>query len=142
MSEIKFDWAWVSRELAAAGSPGGTPSNEAVVDLLSLLTKHDLTDQDKDFVVTSFATLTRGHALPRLHEELERWKPCLPGDYRVGDTVRVRSSAYHGEQGMWHNGQRGKIIATRNNSVIVRYDGTTAEEARYHAPNALEVLVP
>lgn len=142
MSEIKFDWAWVSRELAAAGSNGGTTANDAIVALLQELTSYDLTDAEKEFVVNSFASLVRGHALPRPNEQFENWKDCLPGDYAIGDTVRVRAAAYHGEHGMWHNGKRGKVIGTRNNSVIVRYDEENAEDARYHDPNALEVLVP
>lgn len=138
----KIDWGWVSRELGATGAQANTPCSEAIVMMLEHLARYDLSDAEKEFVITSFSSLARGHALPRPDEEFEKWKPCVAGDYRIGDTVRVRSSAYIGELGMWHNGKRGKVIGTRNNSVVVRYDDESAEDARHHSPNVLEVLVP
>lgn len=137
-----IDWGWVSRELGAAGGQVSEPPYEAVVMLLQIMEKYELNDAEKDFVISSFGSLVRGHSLPRLNEEFENWKSCQAGDYMIGDTVRVKSSGYSGEHGMWHNGKRGKIIGTRNNSVVVRYDEESAEDARHHSPDVLEVLVP
>lgn len=141
MPEQKIQWAWVSRELAAAGCTMNTPANAAVVNLLGVFSDEDLTDAEREFVIDAFARLALGQALARPSEAMEEWKDCVPGDYQVRDTVRVRSAAYQGEHGMWHNGRRGRIVGTRNNSVIVVYDGDNAEQAVHHSPNSLEVLV-
>lgn len=139
---MNSNWEWIRRELAATGCEAGTVSHKAIYELVTRLEWYTLTDAEKEFVVDSFASLARGHALPRPTEELENWKECVPGDYMIGNTVRVRPSAYQGEHGMWHNGKRGKVIGSRNNSVVVRYDNESAEEACHHSPAALEVLVP
>ncbi len=139
----KMDWGWVSRELH--GAKATQPIQEAVVGLLEctvdLVNLHDLTDEERETVIEYLTKLLRGYSIA-LKDETERWGPVRPGDYRIGDTIRVRDTAYEGERGTKNNGRRGRVVAARDGFVLCVYDEDNNADLVYrHLPEKLQRLV-
>jgi hypothetical protein len=44
----------------------------------------------------------------------------MRGQFKVGDTVRIRRDAFTGEEGKRRNGRQGRIVAVRSGRVAFR----------------------
>lgn len=132
-------WGWVSRQLDKTDPLVG--SN--VTGLLREFKEYcsDLTDDQKRDVLDKFHKLALGHVLIEATPG-ERWGPVVPGEYRIGDTVRVKGDAYSEQLGTLHNGRRGRVTAAHGPSCAVLYDGEKNTELQYnHKLDVLERLV-
>lgn len=133
------DWGWVSRELAGAKVTG--TDAEGVVQVLKLLDDLKIVDQKAAEVLAFAYELAIGHSIAVAEVE-ERWGPVRPGEYRVGDTVRVRSDAFDGDKGVLHNGKRGRVVAARDGFVLVVHDGQLNIDIQHrYRPESLQRLV-
>lgn len=135
------DWAWVSNQLGHAT----TPVAEATVSTLEAFEKaaekRILTDDERRTVLEYVQKLALGHAILFI-DDSEEWGPVIPGEYSVGDTVRVRSDAYTGPAATKHNGKRGRILSAHRGQTQVLYDdAANSEESNYHDPDKLERLL-
>lgn len=137
------DWGWVSRQLD--GIKADKRVNEATVDLLdafsSIVDELSLNDDEQRTVLGYVQKLHLGHALVKDKSD-EKWGPVIPGEYSVGNTVRVRADAYTGHHGILHNGKRGRITAVHQAKAVVLYDDApSSEHSFYHEPAKLERLL-
>lgn len=138
-----IDWGWVSRELGALEV--SRPVNDTVGNALAKIAedreRFGLTDDDVRLVLDLVHKLALGHSVAPPKQE-EKWGPVVPGAYRIGDTVRVKSEAYDGERGIKHNGKRGRAVAARDGFVICVYDDALSVDIQYrHLPDKLQRLV-
>ncbi len=136
-------WGFVSTQLN--GVEPSASLRDATVYMLREMEKqtdlHELSDEDCITVLSYVSKLAQGHALIGETPD-ERWGDVIPGEYSVGDTVRVRADAYTGDHGLRHNGKRGRITAVHQAKTVVLYDdAATSEESFYHEPFNLQRLV-
>lgn len=138
---MSVQWGWVSKQLAETNKA----VNEATVATLKAFddakTKHLITDDEAREVLEHVQSLALGYAIVKDKPD-ERWTQVVPGEYNIGDTVRVHSNAYEGRAGLLHNGKRGRIVGVAQSKTIVLYnDAATNEESFYHEPIKLERLL-
>lgn len=138
-----IDWGWVSRELGALEP--GYKVNEVVTGTLAKLaeekTRLGLTDDELRNCLDIIHKLALGHSIAPTKKE-ERWGPVIPGEYRIGDTVRVKPKAYDAERGVLHNNRRGRVVAARDGKVLVVYDDALSADIQYrHDPQKLQRLL-
>lgn len=135
----KVDWGWVSRELGFAKADN--PIKEAVVGVIRSLREHDLTDEQELDVAKKLIELIQGHSIAIVEPE-ERWITLRPGEYQIGDTIRVKTNAYEGDRGRNNNGKLGRVVATRNGNAVVLYnDAPSTEYLVQHKPENLQKRV-
>jgi hypothetical protein len=85
-------------------------------------------DGVRDEVLTLFGKLARGESLPVAGADL-RWVSARQKTPSIGETARVRSTAFAGDQGILYNGRLGRIIFMRNGRIGIAFeDGKTPEQ--------------
>lgn len=134
-------WGFVSKQLESVESPPDI--SYAVVTILRTIEEEceDMRDDDKRLVMQYVQKLALGHSLTKDSPD-EKWGPVIPGEYNVGDTVRVKSDAYAAHFGIRHNGKRGRVTAVHQGKTVVLYDDArNSEESYYHDPSKLERLL-
>jgi hypothetical protein len=140
--EMTSKWGFVSKQLAEvrANEPVAAVTVELLRTLESETEAWELTDAEQQTVLDYVQKLSQGHSLGA-EEADENWGPVVPGEYNIGDTVRVKSDAYTGDHGLRHNGKRGRIIAVHQSKTVVLYDDApNSEESFFHEPYNLERL--
>lgn len=88
-----------------------------------------------------FEQLARGKALEPPSQAQYQWSSAAPGQLVVRDWVRVKSNAYSGTTGHFHNGREGVVVAIRSGDIHVRYeDGGPVPSmgSARHSPFSLE----
>ena len=130
------DWGWVSKQLAETDADQET--RDAVVYVLELLRKQNLSDDQEKRVMTLASRLAAGHAVA-VTPKNDRWGPVIPGAYAIKDVVSVKADAFDGELGQRHNGKRGRVVASRNGFVMVVLDDSPSSEIQMrYKPEHLE----
>lgn len=116
MPDVNFDW--VHQQFTGAGVRKGT--GDAVITLLKAWQDIDLPNELLEDTVDVFSHLARQEALIK-NPGNEVWVQAIAGGpLQVGDQIRVRHDAYKGDEGVIHNGRRGKVVAIRSGRVIVQ----------------------
>lgn len=137
MVDINFDW--VKKQLSAANIPQDLSTS--VKRLLKELESMRLRGEELKTVLDAFHELALGHSIEPEKAD-EKWVQALPGEYSIGDAVRVHRDAYTGSHGDRHNGKRGVVVGVRGAKAIVLYDdAASSEEQFYHDPKVLDRLV-
>lgn len=137
MVDINFDW--VKKQLKAADVPQDLSTS--VKRLLRELETMRLKKAELETVVDTFKELALGHSIEPEKPD-EKWVQVRPGEYSIGDAVRVHRDAYTGAHGDKHNGKRGVVVGVRGAKAIVLYDdAASSEEQYYHDPSVLDRLV-
>lgn len=115
MSEITYEWAEQQlKKVKASPEVAG-----AVLPLIDYWLEQGIPENEAEAVLTVFRELAQGHSLvPEAPEET--WVPMQRGFFKVGDKVRVKHDAFSGENGLTHNGRRGRIVAIRSGDIIFR----------------------
>lgn len=138
-----IDWAWVRDQLHRAGYTTETANGQAIATSVERLlrTWEDMnhSPETSDPTLTAFAGLARGHAIAPDAPD-ETWVQAYPGEYKVGDTVRVKPDAYDGHLAVTHNGKRGRVVGARNSQAVVIYADDPDKLPRHHSPENLERL--
>lgn len=136
---MDINWDWVKDQLEKARVPQEHATS--VTRLLETLETMRLSDDPLRSVLDTFQRLSLGYTIVP-DSANERWVEVLPGNYAIGNTVRVKSDAYDGKKSTLHNGRRGRVVAVRSGKTVVLYDDTeNNEEQYYHDPSVLERLV-
>jgi len=131
--------AWVREQLTLIGA--SAPVYNAVNRLLDVAA--GFTERERDLAIDAFIKLIKGEALyvEPDNDDHTAWAPAQRGFLNVGDVIRVKTSAYASDAGIFHNGRVGKIVAIRYGDIIVRYiDGRepNPDTGARHSPDVLE----
>lgn len=143
MSEetMSVNWGWVSRQLSGQQD---RVKEVVVATLKTFSDKSDewlLEDDEARKALEIFQKLALGYAVIEDAPD-EKWADVIPGEYSIGDTVRVRADAYDGAPGLRHNGKRGRVTAVHQSKAVVLYDDAkNSEESFYHLPEKLQRLL-
>lgn len=117
MSDInKVDTDWVLTQLAAVRARQG--AGDAVLALLEVWGSLDLSPELATEAVDIFSAVALGHSLVPENKD-EVWVPAQAGQLQVGQTVRVKNSAFTGADHKL-NGRRGTIVAIRTGRIVMR----------------------
>ena len=137
---MEIKWDWVDAQLEKSKTP--QPLATSVKRLLETLETMNLaTDDSLREIIDKFQKLALGHTIAA-PEKPGKWEPVVPGDYRIGDTVRVRPDAYEGTKGTIHNDRRGRVTGAHGYLATVVYEGETNSENQFmHKLEKLERLV-
>lgn len=132
---------WVREQFAQARVTQATGT--AVLRLLEVWNTMNHTEESAADVVRVFSTVALGHALVPTVKVDEVWVDAQPGQIKVGDEVRVKVDAYHGDAGQMHNGRRGRIVAIRYGDIVFKStdDRKPVIDGAHHSPHALEKRV-
>lgn len=139
MTEPNMDWIKSQLQEAKVRKVVG----DSVIKLIEVFATSDkMTDEHKEKTVELFSKLALGHAYIAENNK-ERWMPVQPGNIKVADIIRVKSDAFVGELGEFHNGRRGVVVAVRYGDVVMKSnDGKEPVlEGAHYAPQKLEKLV-
>ncbi len=100
------------------------------------------TDKNAKEIINIFSKLALGHSIVEDNPN-ETWVAAQAGFIKVADTVRVRSTAFDGEQGKAYNGRRGRVVGVRYGDVIVKTDDGKVPvlDGIHFKPENLEKLV-
>lgn len=131
---------WVKKQLQAAKVR--KPVGDATMKMVEFFDSLELEEDHREKAIDMFALLAKGHAFVKENTK-EVWAPVRPGDIKVTDEVRVKTDAYDGELGTFHNGRRGVVVGVRYGDVIIRTtDGKQPElDGAHYSPYSLEKLV-
>lgn len=134
-----FFYPELSERIRAAGYDG--PVHDAVVSLAVTLDKFDLTDEQKALVF-EFVSKSGREKLAALPEHLleGQWENFNYGNVKIGDYVRVKSSAYDSETGSKHNGLVGILTHASGGRFFVEYLGDQVGTQMHHPEMSLESL--
>lgn len=135
---MNVDYTWIKAQLD--GSKTRQDLSTSVIRLLDVVETMRTNDDELREILEKFHKLALGHSIAPV-DPAERWVQVLPGEYSVGDTVRVHNDAYTGEWAVKHNGKRGRVAGVRGARVIVIYeDARDSEDQHYHDPSKLDRL--
>lgn len=136
----ELDMKWVKEQIQAAKVR--KPVGNAVVALVESLESMELTPDMRKKAVELFSHLSLGHSVVK-ETKNEVWVQARPGQIKVGDQVRVRSSAFDGRLGSIHNGRKGVVVAIRYGDIIIKTnDGREPQlDGAHYPPQSLEKLV-
>lgn len=137
---MALDMNWVKSQLQAAKVR--KPVGDATMKMIEFFDTFELDDEQRKKSVEMFSILANGHAYVKENKK-ETWVPVRPGDIKVADEVRVKSDAYDGELGAFHNGRRGVVVGVRYGDVIMKTtDGKEPMiDGGHYSPYSLEKLV-
>ena len=137
---MALDMNWVKSQLQAAKVR--KPVGDATMKMIEFFDTFELDDEQRKKSVEMFSILANGHSYVKENKK-ETWVPVRPGDIKVADEVRVKSDAYDGELGAFHNGRRGVVVGVRYGDVIMKTtDGKEPMiDGGHYSPYSLEKLV-
>jgi hypothetical protein len=156
----KIDLTWANQQLEK--SRADEVVSECVINLINYVSAFaDLDSKTFRQVIDTFCDLSLGYSLSSNEvpgsdgeydedgyrdfdnlEDLDIWKPAVPGQIKPGDSVRVLFDAFGTDVGAIHNGRRGTVVATDYGDVIVSVDADrrAAISGAHYPPQYLEKL--
>ena len=135
-----IDMDWIKEQLT--NKKPKKVVGDSVIKLMEAWNKlPDASEENKRAILDIFSKLSLSHSIVPQNPD-ERWIPAQAGQLIVGDTIRVRSDAFSGANGVLHNGRRGKIVGVRYGDIIVKTtDGKVPVlDGTHYPPNLLEKL--
>jgi hypothetical protein len=115
---MAVDREWASAQMVKAGV--SQPVQTSVNKLLDVWGQMSHTPRTLEETLAAFTALVRSQALAADEgDPLGDWVQARPGHIVMGDTMRVKVSAYPGSKGELYNGKLGKVIGLRYGSVFL-----------------------
>jgi len=116
MNNVDYEWVREQLTLARAQVRVGN----AALKLLEAWEELDAMEPDvASTTLKTFSDLAQGFPLVEAGDD-GVWVPAMRGQFKVGDTVRIRRDAFTGEEGKRRNGRQGRIVAVRSGRVAFR----------------------
>jgi hypothetical protein len=135
MGKINYDW--VNQQMQDAKVRVGT--GKAIMKMLKAWEEIEVSPEQGKEIFEILGKLALNYSIIETPKD-EVWIGVVPGNFKVGDEVRIAHNAFDGDLGVLHNGRRGKIIAVRSGDVIFKStDGVLPSlDGVHYSPYKLE----